>query len=192
MLNLKQAALCRFATKCRCSLMLACAMGHFMVWVCILTSSRARSFEARGAQSKLARTGSASISSRISAREAPVTQRRTRPTALCTALCGSPRDSLYRRCKCCGTGLMGAVFQSMKKYHSCTKQSDSLVRCLCVFCMYRTPGKQQQRRSGAAWPDTVGRPLLLKEVSPFYIDTRTYSLTSSATSAPLVVSRTVH
>ena len=109
------------------------------------TSSRARSFEARGAQSKLARTGSASISSRISAREAPATQRRTRTNELCTALCGSPRDSLHRRCKCCGTGLMGAVFQSMKKYRSCTKQSGSLVRCLCFFAWYRTAGKQQQR-----------------------------------------------
>ena len=150
------------------------------------------SFEARGAQSKLARTGSASISSRISAREAPAAQRRTRPTALCTALCGSPRDSLYQRCKCCGTGLMGAVFQSMKKYRSCTKQSGSLVRCLCVFCMYRTYTRQAAGSSGAAWPDTVGRPLLLKEVSPFYIDPRAYSFTSSATSAPLVVFRTVH
>ncbi|EJK57953.1 hypothetical protein THAOC_21961 [Thalassiosira oceanica] len=63
------------------------------------TSSRTRSFEARGAQSKLARTGSPLISSRISAREALAAQRRTRTSELCSPLCRSPRDSLYRRCK---------------------------------------------------------------------------------------------
>ena len=132
------------------------------------TSSRARSFEARGAQSKLARTGSASISSRISAREAPAAQRRTRTNELCTALCGSPRDSLYRRCKCCGTGLLCAVFQSMKKYRSCTKQSGSLVRCLCVFCMYRTPGKQQAAAE-AAWPQPLSADRSSSKRSPLFI-----------------------
>ena len=53
------------------------------------TSSRARSFEARGAQSKLARTGSASITSPKLARRDLAAQRRTRPTALCSPLCRS-------------------------------------------------------------------------------------------------------
>ncbi|EJK48883.1 hypothetical protein THAOC_32284, partial [Thalassiosira oceanica] len=53
------------------------------------TSSQTRSFEARRAQSKLARTGSASISSPISAREALATQRRTPTSELCLPLCRS-------------------------------------------------------------------------------------------------------